>query len=177
MDHRDEEEERDLRRLRQELRHDIEDIEAAAGELEDAKRRLVDALVDAGMDGRELHIDLPQRQLVGRVVHVGDTVFTLENRSGATFLIEAGRVVGVRISPSRGTSARVNRGHPRSMLAALRSHAVGGSSITLERTSGAPVRGTVGAASITHAQLSEPGGAIWLVPTSAIVALSTGGIA
>ncbi len=172
MDHREEEEERDLRRLRQELRHDIEDVEVAAGELEDATRRLIDALIDAGMDGRELHVDLPQRQLIGHVVHVGDTVFTLEIRAGGAFLIEAERVVGVRISPSRGVSARVDRGHPRTMLAALRSHAAEGSNITLERTSGVPVRGAVDAASITHAQLSEPSGAIWLVPTDAIVALS-----
>ena len=171
MDFHEAEAERDLRRLRQELRQDAEDLEAIAVESSDSQRALIDALVDAGMDGQEVLIDLPQRQIVGSVVHAGESVFSLETLAGVTLILVAEQVTGVRVGTKRGGSARVERGHPRSLLAALRAAVQDEQPVVIERTWSAPVQGVVEAVSTTHSQIREASGARWYVPLSAVVAL------
>ncbi|MEZ5342966.1 MAG: hypothetical protein R2706_16435 [Acidimicrobiales bacterium] len=171
MNVHDEDADRDLRRMRQAFREEVEEAEAVAAEFLASQRALVDVVVDAGMEGTEVTVELPQLQLVGAVTHVGESVFTLLSPSGVTTLIVIDQIVGLRVGSRRSNSGRVERSYPQSLVAALRGAVAERSRLAVERTSGPTLIGDIDAVSVTHAQLRDKAGAVWHVPLRAITAV------
>ena len=149
---------------RQEQRAERESMEGAVAEHHASTQQFPAALTGLGAQGAELMIEMPDRQLVGRVVHVGSELVSIVNLGGERFDLAMWAIAGVRIMNTERQPATVSSGHPNSVIARLREAVVSGESLTVSRRFGAPMAGQLRACSDTHVEGVDHNKSFWIVP-------------
>ena len=164
--------ERVVREVRQEVRREREFAEAAEAEHDASTSSFPVALMGLGSQGVELMIELPDRQLVGRICHVGSELVTLENLGGERFDIATWAIAGVRLTRGQARPISVSTGHPGSLVARLREVLVSQEAVALSRRIGAPMSGRLRACSETHVEGVDHNGSHWLLPLPMITSIA-----
>lgn len=160
--------EREIRRLRLEARANLEEAEAAVGDVAAASRTMTDILGDLGRLSVPLAVDIPGRQIHGVIVHVGLEAVRLQTRGGEAFDIATAAIAGVRSSGESRGAVEISKGHPATMISRLRELSSTSERVTLGRYFGSELVGTLVVAGVNHVQLEDNQSKMWFVPVAAV---------
>lgn len=175
------EHERTLRRLRQEARARLEEIEAAEAERELAGRSLADELHEWALRGAVLAIEVANQVVRGRICHLGATVVEIDTGETRT-LIGVDRILAVwdqgelGLGVSAETAPRPGpwtTGHPGSLVARLRELVGTGHEVVVGRSGAEALQGAVMAASEHHVRLLIRRTRTVVVPLNVITTLTS----
>lgn len=156
--------EREARIARAEYREEREAMESAVAEHHASTQQFPAALAGLGAKGVELMIEMPDRQLVGRVIHVGSELVSIENLGGERFDLAMWAIAGLRVLKAEARPSTVSSGHPNSIVARLREAVVTGQPLAVSRRFGPPVAGRLHACSDTHVEGVDHNDSFWIVP-------------
>ncbi len=160
--------EREIRRLRLEARANLEEAEAAVGELAAASRTMTDIIGDLGRLAVPVVLDIPVRQIHGLIVHVGTEVIQLETPGGEVFDVAVAAIAGVRSSGHSRGAVQISTGHPASMIARLRELSAASQRVTVGRYFASELVGTLLVAGVNHVQLEDNQSKMWFLPASSV---------
>lgn len=160
--------ERLAQELRLEQRSYLEQVEEAVAEVEAASTPLDLRLLQLGNRSVELSVEVADRQLLGRIVHVAGELATLETVGGDRFFLVVGRLAAIRLRDEPGTPRGVDTGGPSTLVAKLREVWSSGERCTIGRTAGPAVVGDIRAVTEGHIELVDPQGVHWLLNTDTI---------
>ena len=160
--------EREFRRLRLEARENLEEAEAAVGNVAAASRTMTDILGDLGRMAVPVALDIPGRQIHGLIVHVGVELVQLETPGGGVFDIAVAAIAGVRDNADSRGAVQISAGHPASMIARLRELSATSERVTVGRYFGSELVGTLVVAGVNHVQLEDNQSKTWFIPASAV---------
>ncbi len=152
--------------MRQERRRHLEEVEAAVAESELARTPIDLRLMQLGNHSIEVGLELTDREIRGRVVHVAGEIVTIETIGGDHFDVVIDRVHGVHYIDRPGDTRAVNTGFPETLVARLREIWTAGERCTIGRLVGHALVGDIRAVTDSHIELVDPQGNCWLLPHS-----------
>ncbi len=159
---------KELRRIRLEARANLEEAEAAVGEVAAASRSMIDIIGDLGRLGVSVAVDVPGRQIHGRIIHVGVAMCQLQTPGEDVFDIAVAAIAGIRSSGESLGPAKIGKGHPDTLISRCRELAVNQDRITLARYFGSELVGNIMIAGVNHIQLEDNQSKMWFVPIKAV---------
>lgn len=156
-------EERVAQELRLQRRHYLQDAEQAAADLEAAVTPLDLRLRQLGNRSLEIGLELADRLVFGRILHVSGEVATIETAGGDRIVFVPGRVGAIRYRDDPGRPRVVATGEPSTLIASLRARWNAGQRCTVGRTAGPAVVGHLLAVTENHIELADLQGRSWLI--------------
>ncbi len=159
-------------RLRQELhverRSYLEEVEDAVAETAAASTPLDMRLMQLGNRSVEVTVEVADRQIRGRIVHVSGEIATIQNIGGAMFCVRIASMMSLRHLNQPGETRGVETGSPSTIVAKVREAWTLGQRCTIGRQVGNAVLGDITAVTDGHIECLDPQGTHWLIPIDTI---------
>lgn len=165
--------ERAAREARVERRDEQRMVESAVAEREASGQDFGSLLFGLGSQGIELMVEMQDRQLVGKIVHVGADLIVVESIGGERYNVAISAVTGLRATQGAARPGAVSTGHPNSVTARLREALANGETVSISRRFGTPMGGQLQGVSDAHVQGVDHNGSYWFLPMGMVSWITT----
>lgn len=156
--------ERAAREARVERRDEQRMVESTVAEQEASGQDFSSLLFGLGSQGIDLMIEMQDRQLVGKIVHVGSDLIIVQSIGGERYDIAISAITGLRATRGEARPGAVSTGHPNTVTARLREALANGETVSISRRFGTPMGGTLQGVSDGHVQGVDHNGSYWFLP-------------
>ncbi len=156
--------ERAVREARVERRDEQRMVESTVAEREASGQDFGSLLFGLGSQGIDLMVEMQDRQLVGKIVHVGSDLIVVESIGGERYDVAVSAITGLRATRGEARPGAVSTGHPNTVTARLREALATGEAVSISRQFGNPMGGTLQGVSEGHVQGVDHNGSYWFLP-------------
>ena len=157
------------RRLRAEQREAQEELEVAIEEQARAERDLAAVALELMHRGDQVRVAVGDHSFLGRVVHVGADVMTLEDAAANAIDVLLPTMRSLRITERARDGGRARRTeHPMRFRARLAEVEATGEEIELGAGEGTPIVGTIVSVGADHVDFRARDGSEWILPRGSI---------